>query len=270
MLTQHSILRARGSSVVSPAPGGPPLLEAAELIVLSYNDDDAQVQNAKGADVVTALIVVIVIVVVVALGLWSTYNGLVRRRNQVDNAWSQIDVQLKRRHDLIPNLVESVKGYMQFEQDTLTKVTNARAAAVAAGAQGPAAAGSGREHPDPDAALPVRRRRELPRPQGQPERHLAPGGADDHREQDLLRAPVLQRQRHGLQHQDPAVPGQRHRRHVQLHRPPVLRGRGGRPRGAQGRSRPAAPRCRCSSRRVQAQQPPVPPAAASPPQQPAQ
>ncbi len=87
----------------------------------------------------TAVIVVIVIVVVLALALWATYNGLVRGRNQVDNAWSQIDVQLKRRHDLIPNLVESVKGYMQFEQDTLTKVTNARAAAVAAGAQGPAA-----------------------------------------------------------------------------------------------------------------------------------
>jgi len=88
---------------------------------------------------VIAVIVVIVVVVILALGLWATYNGLVRRRNQVDNAWSQIDVQLKRRHDLIPNLVESVKGYMQFEQDTLTKVTNARAAAVAAGAQGPAA-----------------------------------------------------------------------------------------------------------------------------------
>lgn len=86
-----------------------------------------------------AVIVVIVIVVVLALGLWATYNGLVRGRNQVDNAWSQIDVQLKRRHDLIPNLVESVKGYMQFEQDTLTRVTDARAAAVAAGAQGPAA-----------------------------------------------------------------------------------------------------------------------------------
>jgi len=88
---------------------------------------------------VIAVIVVIVIVVILAIALWATYNGLVRRRNQVDNAWSQIDVQLKRRHDLIPNLVESVKGYMQFEQDTLTKVTNARAAAVAAGAQGPAA-----------------------------------------------------------------------------------------------------------------------------------
>jgi LemA protein len=88
---------------------------------------------------VIALIIILIILAVVVIGLWATYNGLVRRRVQVDNAWSQIDVQLKRRHDLIPNLVESVKGYMQFEQDTLTRVTNARAAAVAAGAQGPAA-----------------------------------------------------------------------------------------------------------------------------------
>ena len=86
-----------------------------------------------------ALIVVIVIVVVVALAFWSTYNGLVRRRLQVDNAWSQIDVQLKRRHDLIPNLVESVKGYMQYEQQTLQNVIQARQAAVAAGPQGPQA-----------------------------------------------------------------------------------------------------------------------------------
>jgi LemA protein len=86
-----------------------------------------------------AVITVVIVVAVVALLLWSAFNGIVQRRNQVDDAWSQIDVQLKRRHDLIPNLVSSVKGYMQFEQDTLTKVTNARAAAVAAGAQGPAA-----------------------------------------------------------------------------------------------------------------------------------
>ncbi len=87
----------------------------------------------------TAIIIILVVIVVVAVAFWGTYNGLVKRRLQVDNAWSQIDVQLKRRHDLIPNLIESVKGYMQFEQDTLTKVTNARAAAVAAGAQGPVA-----------------------------------------------------------------------------------------------------------------------------------
>ena len=60
------------------------------------------------------------------------YNGLVRLKNAIDNAWRQIDVQLKRRHDLIPNLVEAVKGYMQFERDTLTQVVEARNRAVAA------------------------------------------------------------------------------------------------------------------------------------------
>ena len=85
-----------------------------------------------------AAIVIIVIVVLLAIILVGIYNSLVRKRNQVDNAWSQIDVQLKRRHDLIPNLIETVKDYMQYEQETLTKVTNARAAAVSAGAQGPA------------------------------------------------------------------------------------------------------------------------------------
>jgi LemA protein len=82
------------------------------------------------------LIVVVIIVVVIALVLVGIYNGLVGRRNRVDEALSQIQVQLKRRHDLIPNLVEAVKGYMQFEQKVLTDVTNARAAAVSAGAQG--------------------------------------------------------------------------------------------------------------------------------------
>src|SRR5258708_37821305 len=67
------------------------------------------------------------------------YNGLIQLRLRIDEAFAQIDVQLKRRHDLIPNLVNAVKGYMGFEQKVLTDVTNARAAAVAAGAQGPAA-----------------------------------------------------------------------------------------------------------------------------------
>ena len=86
-----------------------------------------------------ALIIVIVIVVAVALFVIGIYNGLVQRRLRIDEAYAQIEVQLKRRHDLIPNLVEAVKGYMGFEQKVLTAVTNARAAAVAAGAQGPAA-----------------------------------------------------------------------------------------------------------------------------------
>jgi LemA protein len=85
------------------------------------------------------LIIVIVIVVAVVLFVIGIYNGLIQRRLRIDEAYAQIEVQLKRRHDLIPNLVNAVKGYMGFEQKVLTDVTNARAAAVAAGAQGPAA-----------------------------------------------------------------------------------------------------------------------------------
>lgn len=73
-----------------------------------------------------AVYIIIGIVVLLLLVFIFTYNGLVRLRNQVRNAWAQIDVQLKRRHDLIPNLVETVKGYMQYERATLEAVTNAR------------------------------------------------------------------------------------------------------------------------------------------------
>src|SRR6201988_4256810 len=79
--------------------------------------------------------IIIGIIVLVALYLTFGYNSLVRMRNSVQNAWRQIDVQLKRRHDLIPNLVEAVKGYMQFERDTLTQVVEARNRAVAAPSQ---------------------------------------------------------------------------------------------------------------------------------------
>ncbi len=76
------------------------------------------------------------VVVLLALIFISLYNGLVRMRNEVKNAWAQIDVQLKRRHDLIPNLVETVKGYMTHEREVLEKVTQARAGAVNAQAGG--------------------------------------------------------------------------------------------------------------------------------------
>ena len=83
-----------------------------------------------------AVIVIVAIVVILLLVLMLSYNGLVKTRNRVDNAWSQIDVQLKRRHDLIPNLVETVKGYAAHDRGTLEAVTNARANAINASSQG--------------------------------------------------------------------------------------------------------------------------------------
>ncbi|OGO32716.1 MAG: hypothetical protein A2Z29_07845 [Chloroflexi bacterium RBG_16_56_11] len=76
--------------------------------------------------VILGIIIVLLIIFIV------TYNRLVNAHNQMKNAWAQVDVQLKRRHDLIPNLVETVKGYMQHERQTLESVTNARNVAQAA------------------------------------------------------------------------------------------------------------------------------------------
>lgn len=78
----------------------------------------------------TVLIVVLVIVVVLVVALIALYNNLVNLRNMVDNAWAQIDVQLQRRLDLIPNLVETVKGYASHERGTLDEVTQARSAVM--------------------------------------------------------------------------------------------------------------------------------------------
>ena len=80
----------------------------------------------------TTLIIVAVVLVLLILFVIGIYNALIRLRNQVDNAWSQIDVQLKRRHDLIPNLVETAKGYMKHERGTFEAITNARSQAMGA------------------------------------------------------------------------------------------------------------------------------------------
>lgn len=90
--------------------------------------------------VVIVLIVLAIILVVMAIGI---YNGLVRQRNECKNSWSQIDVQLKRRHDLVPNLVETAKGYMKHERELLEGIAKARSNAVAATGPKEAAAAEG-------------------------------------------------------------------------------------------------------------------------------
>ncbi len=77
-------------------------------------------------------IIILVVVAIIVIYLIAAYNGLIRGRNQIENAWSQIDVQLKRRIDLIPNLVETVKAYAEHEKSTLEAVINARNAAIQA------------------------------------------------------------------------------------------------------------------------------------------
>jgi LemA protein len=81
---------------------------------------------------VVALIIVVVLVVLIGLFLIVSYNGLVSLRNRIENAWAQIDVQLRRRYDLIPNLVETVKGYASHERETLDNVIRARNAGMSA------------------------------------------------------------------------------------------------------------------------------------------
>ncbi|MBP2675139.1 MAG: LemA/RetS hybrid sensor kinaseresponse regulator protein, partial [Deltaproteobacteria bacterium] len=182
------------------------------------------------------------VLVIVLTWFVAAYNKLVRLRNQIKNAWHQIDVQLKRRHDLIPNLVEVVKDYMSYEQETLTKVIEARGAAVSA--KGTAAQAKAENvlteslkslfavvenYPDLKANQNVAALQEELR-------------ADRDREQDLLRAPVLQRLRDDVQQHDPGDPQQHRRLPVQLRPGDVLPGGGDGPGGPQGRPAVTVPR----------------------------
>ena len=115
------------------------VLHPAGLGLLRHALAPAQRTRSRVAAMTWVLIVVLVLLVLIALWLILLYNGLVQKRNRVDNAWAQIDVQLRRRRDLIPNLVETVKGYAAHERGTFEAVTEARAAA--ANAQNPAEAG---------------------------------------------------------------------------------------------------------------------------------
>lgn len=91
----------------------------------------------------TGLIIVLVVVAVVVLFVISMYNSLIQLRNRVKNAWSQIDVQLKRRHDLIPNLIQTVKGYMTHEREIMENITKYRSQAMDAKSVGEKAQAEG-------------------------------------------------------------------------------------------------------------------------------
>jgi LemA protein len=91
----------------------------------------------------TGLIIILVVIAVVVLFVISMYNSLIQLRNRVKNAWSQIDVQLKRRHDLIPNLLETVKGYMKHEREIMENITKYRSQAMDASTVGQKAQAEG-------------------------------------------------------------------------------------------------------------------------------
>ena len=183
------------------------------------------------------------LVVVLVIYLIALYNGLVQKRNRVDNSWAQIEVQLKRRHDLIPNLVETVKGYAAHERGTFEAVTQARAAAM--GAQGPAQAAAA------EGILGQALGRLFAVAEAYPDLKASTNfldlqtAASGHREQGRRLAPGLQRHGADVQQRDPGVPRRADRRPVRLHEARVLRGRGRRrPRGADGQlpaGRPGSP-----------------------------
>ena len=91
----------------------------------------------------TGLIIVLVVIAIVVMFVISIYNSLIQLRNRVKNAWSQIDVQLKRRHDLIPNLLETIKGYMKHEREIMENITKYRSQAMDAGSVGEKAQAEG-------------------------------------------------------------------------------------------------------------------------------
>ena len=164
-----------------------------------------QVRQAEGKPMGTAGWIILGVLVLVGLWLIMTYNGLVSLRQRCRQAFSDIDVQLKQRHDLVPNLVETVKGYAAHERGTLEAVIQARNAAVSrAGAGG---AGPGRGRAAGRAAPAVRAGRGLSRPQGQPELPAAADRAVRPREQDRRRAPLLQQHGGRIQLHARELPG---------------------------------------------------------------
>ena len=152
-----------------------------------------------------AIVIVAVFVVALAAFVWLTYNRMVAKRQATENSWAQIDVALRRRHDLIPALVESVKGYAAHERTTFENVTEARSEAIAA--EGPPRRAA------PEGTLGRATDRLLVVAEAYPEleastnfSQLSDRPARD-RGPDRDHPPRLQRHGRDLQHADPAVPG---------------------------------------------------------------
>ena len=167
--------------------------------------------------------IVLGVIVIIVLFAFGAYNRLVALSQRVSQAFADIDVQLKQRHDLIPNLVETVKGYAAHERGTLDDVIKARNAAMSA--QGPAQVVRRREPADRRARPADRAVGGLSGPQGQRQFPAAGERAVRPREQDRGQPPLLQQRGPGIQHRHPADAGRAVRRHVRLHPQGILRPR---------------------------------------------
>ncbi len=168
-------------------------------------------------------VVLLIIIGVAAVAAVGIYNSLIIARNRCDNSWSQVDVQLRRRYDLIPNLVETVKGYAKHEREVFEKVTQARASAINAGTVKDQAQAENMLSGALKSLFAVAE--DYPDLKANQNFLMLQEELIGHREQDRLRPPVLQRHGHEVQPEAAGLPLQHHRQHVQLQGKGILRDR---------------------------------------------
>ena len=152
----------------------------------------------------TSTLIVLAVIVVLVVWVISVYNGLVTMRQRVNQAFADVDVQLRQRHDLVPNLVETVKGYAAHERGTLDEVVKARNAAVAA--QGPAQQAAAENMLSGALRQLFALSEAYPDLKANANFQATAGGADRHREQDCRGAALLQQRSAGIQYRHPEVP----------------------------------------------------------------
>ena len=167
--------------------------------------------------------IVLGVIVIIVLFAFGAYNRLVALSQRVGQAFADIDVQLKQRHDLIPNLVETVKGYASHERGTLDDVVKARNSAMSA--QGPGQVAAAENQLSGALGRLIALSEAYPGPQGQRQLPAAGRRTVRPREQDRRQPPLLQQRGPGIQHRHPADAGRVVRRHVRLHQKGILRSR---------------------------------------------